>query len=161
MKTILRFTVLFGILVLLSAVARAADEPKSFYRDFEFSVDGFYQTATPDFEKETGSSGVGANVFFTRNFGIGASTALANLNGQFIDAVSLRGIYRVPIEKTALYGYAGSTRLFRAEDWTVDLGVGVEHRFTERLGPFLEAGMIKEVNGGANATGRVGLRINF
>lgn len=161
--------VIAGILLLLSFIARAADAPipvapeaqKQFYREHEFQIDGFYQTVTPDFEQETGSMGIGVGFFLTRNFGARFSSSVNNLNGPFIDNVSLHALYRVPIERTALYGYGGSTRLIKAEEWTVDLGVGIEHRFSPRWGPFAEAGMSKLIDHGAEAVGKVGLRLSF
>lgn len=150
---------IIGLLAVLGTLTRVCAEGP--YRANEFSLEGFYSTSTPDFEAETGSAGVGVNYFLTQNFGIGASTAVGNLNGPLIDSVSLRGIYRVPIEKTALYGYGGSTRLLKREEWTVDLGVGAEHRFAPAFGLFVEAGMVKLLKHSAEATGRVGVRFNF
>lgn len=149
------------LILLCASAALAADEQKSFYREREFQIDTFYATTTPDFEQETGSAGIAANVFFTRNFGLGVSTALENMDGAFLDNVSLRAIYRVPIERTALYAYGGSTRLLKAEEWTIDLGVGAEHRFTKNAGPFAEIGMVKLMKHAAEATARVGLRLSF
>lgn len=162
MKKTLKLLTIVLPLFLLACIARADElATNDSYRASEFSLEGFYTTSTPDFEAETGSAGVGLNYFLTRNFGIGVSTAVGNLNGPLIDSVSLRGIYRVPIEKTALYGYGGSTRLIKREEWTIDLGIGVEHRFTPNIGPFIEAGMVKLLKHSAEATGRVGLRVSF
>lgn len=152
--------ILLSVLLLASPLV-AADEASSFYRDREFQIDTFYQTVTPDFEAETGSAGLGLNAFVTRNIGVGVSTDLQNLNGHLIDSVSLRGIYRVPIDRTALYGYGGATRYLKAEEWAINLGVGAEVRFAPNAGPFLEAGMIKLLRHGAEATGRVGFRVSF
>lgn len=149
-----------GLIVLLGTLTRGFAAEDS-YGPNEFSLEGFYATTTPDFEAETGTAGIGVNYFLTRNFGLGVSTAVGNLNGPLIDNVSLRGIYRVPIEKTALYGYGGSTRLLKREEWTIDLGVGAEHRFSPNFGPFIEAGMVKLLKHSAEATGRVGLRVSF
>lgn len=160
-KSLWQILAVVGILLFLAAMVRAEEPGKEFYRAQEFQIDGFYATTTPDFEQETGSAGVGLGFFLTRNFGVSFSSSVGNLNGPFIDNVSLRGIYRVPIERTALYGYGGSTRLLKAEEWTIDLGVGLEHRFTPNFGPFIEAGMVKLISHGARATGRVGLRVSF
>lgn len=151
---------IIGLVALLGTLTRVCAAEES-YRASEFSLEGFYATSTPDFEAETGSAGVGLNFFPWRNLGLGVSTAVGNLNGPLIDSVSLRGIYRVPIEKTALYGYGGSTRLLKREEWTIDLGVGAEHRFSPNFGPFIEAGMVKLLKHSAEATGRVGLRVSF
>lgn len=149
------------VLVLVGVVARAADAPKDHFRAQEFQIEGFYSTVTPDFEQEQGFGGGAMSFFPWKNFGLSVQTSLGNLDGTLIDSVSLRGIYRVPINQTALYGYGGSTRLFRSEEWTIDLGGGVEHRFTPNFGPFIEIGMIKLLKHSAEATGRVGLRISF
>lgn len=147
--------------ILLASPLLAADDVRSFYREREFQIDSFYQTVTPDFEQERGSAGLGLNAFITRNLGFGVSTDLQNLNGPLIDNVSLRGIYRVPIDRTALYGYGGTTRYFKREDWSINLGVGAEVRLSPNAGPFVEAGMIKFLKQGAEATGRIGFRFSF
>lgn len=152
--------ILLSVLLLASPLF-AADEVSSFYRDHEFQIDSFYQTVTSDFEAESGSAGLGLNAFITRNIGVGVSTDLSDLNGHLIDNVSLRGIYRVPIDRTALYGYGGATRYMEAEEWAINLGVGAEVRFTPNVGPFIEAGMIKLLKHGAEATGRVGFRVSW
>lgn len=154
----------FTMLAFVPLKAAEIPEPESekqYFRDREFQIDTFYATTTPDFEQETGSAGIVLTAFLTRNFGLSVSTALENMNGTFLDNISLRGIYRVPVEQTALYAYGGSTRLLKREEWTIDLGVGVEHRFSPNVGPFAEIGMVKLMKHAAEATARVGLRLSF
>lgn len=161
-----------GILTLLGILTRAA-EPKlptppeavaDYYRAGEFSVEGFGGLRTSDFDNERSNIGIGMNYFLTENVGVGIATAFENTSGQFFENLSVRGIYRIPIDKNAIYGFVGGYYLFDNDDWAADLGVGVERRWIPHLGTFLEIGMLKKLTGNekpAAATARVGLRIPF
>lgn len=158
MKKILTLALALLALPLCAAEPEAAVE---YYKAGEFQIEGFYQNATSDFEQEAGGTGIGVGYYLTENFGARVQSVINNLNGPFVDNVSLHALYRIPIQKSAIYGYAGSTYLIKPEEFSVDLGIGVEHRFKPGWGPFLEAGMIKLIDHGAEAVGRVGLRVSF
>lgn len=154
-------SILMGALLLLSPPVYAAEAAPEYYKAGEFQIGSFYQTRTEDFEKERGSTGVEVSYFLTKNIGLSAATDLSDLNGQLIENVGLRAIYRVPVEKSALYGYAGAVRLIEEEEWALQLGIGAQHQFSKWVQPFVEAGMLKQIDHGAEAIGRVGLRISF
>lgn len=150
------------IILLLSASTLLA-QTNGYFRANEFSIDLFGGVRTGDFDSERSSAGFGVNLFLTENIGIGASTAFEDLNGSAFDNFSLRGIYRIPINKNAIYGFAGGQRLLNQGDWAGELGVGVERRWNYSIGTFAEVGMHKELTGERNtsATGKVGLRCSF
>jgi len=160
-------------LVLAGSIAMAADGPKmptppeavaNYFRANEFSVEAFGGVRTSDFDSERSHAGVGVSYFFTENIGARVSSAWEDMNGAFFDNLSVRGIYRIPIDKNAIYGFAGGQFLFDNDDWAALLGVGVERRWTPHFGTFLEIGMHKELTGDerpASATAKVGVRIPF
>lgn len=157
MKTLL----LLAAAALLSTPIGAAEaaKPVESHYGSEFSIDGFAGTATTDFNEGSGFYGFGVNFFLNENFGVGASTSFTDMNGQLFDNVSLKGIYRVPIGRTALYGFAGGLRELEADKWGVTLGGGVEHRFAKWFNVFGEIGMEKFVDIDPVALGKVGVRI--
>jgi hypothetical protein len=140
------------------------DEGQAFYRKGEFSLDTFGGLRTSDFDSEKSHVGVGMNYFLTENIGAGVATSWEDASGQFFDNINVRVIYRIPIDKNAIYGFAGGQFLFDNDDWAAELGVGVERRWTRHFGTFLEIGMHKELTGEerpASATAKVGVRIPF
>lgn len=150
--------------ILLSVLLLASPlYAEDYYRACEFSVDAFGSVATTDFDNERGSAGFGVNFFMTENIGVGVSTAFEDLDGSTFDNVSVRGIYRIPIRKNAIYGFAGGKRLLNDGDWAGLIGMGVERRWTKAFGTFLECGGEKELTGQRNvkAFGTAGIRINF
>lgn len=163
---------IISILGLLAIIIRA-DEPKlptppeavaNYYHANEFSLDAFGGLRTSDFNSERSHAGIGVNYFITENIGFGAATSWEDLNGEFFDNISARAIYRIPIDKNAIYGYVGAQYLFDNDDWAGNLGVGVERRWTRHFGTFLEIGMHKEITGierPAAATAKIGVRIPF
>lgn len=162
-----RVAIITGILMLLALITRAAETPlpitpeaSSFYGP-EFSIDAFAGTATTDFNDERSFAGFGVNLFLNENFGIGTSTSFNDMNGQFFDNISLKGIYRVPVGRTALYGFAGGLRHLEAHKWGITLGGGVEHRFARWLNVFGEVSMEKFVDIDPVAVGKIGIRLPF
>lgn len=163
---------IIGIIGLLGLIVRAAEPtlptpPEAvvkYYHANEFSLDAFGGLRTSDFDSERSHAGVGVNYFLTENIGFGTSTSWEDLNGEFFDNISVRGIYRIPIDKNAIYGYVGGQYLFDNDDWAAALGVGVERRWTRHFGTFLEIGMHKELTGDerpASATAKIGVRVPF
>ncbi len=174
--------IIAGIMALTGITVRCADKPPSapqepvvgipvervdpqkFFRANEFSVEGFAGLRTSDFDDERSHAGVGVSYYITENIGFGADTSWEDLNGHFFDNLSARALYRIPIDRNAIYGFLGGQFLFDPDDWAGILGVGVERRWTPRIGTFLEIGMFKELTGderAAAATARVGVRYAF
>lgn len=160
-----KLIVIIGIVGLIALAARAAEPAKevSFYRGGEFSIDAFGELHTQDFDAEKSAVGAGFNYFFTENLGVGAQSSVGDLHGAAIDQVSLRGIWRAPFGRHAIYAYGGATRWLQEGEWNLNLGPGYEFRFTPNVGAFVETGIDKRLTGDREATaiGRVGLRIAF
>jgi len=159
-----------NILTLLAGALRAADAPilvvpeatPSFYRaGVEFDVSA--GIATPDLDRERSSVGFGANLYVTENVGIRAFTSFEDLHGSTFDNVSVAALYRIPLGRHAIYGFAGGTRELNDGEWSIIGGPGFETRFTPRIGAFGELGFSKRLTGDReiSATARVGLRVFF
>lgn len=159
--------VILGIIAALACITRLCAEEvqaeESFYRPFEFQVDAFGELHTQDFDSERSAAGFGVNLFFTENFGIGASTSFRDLRGSAFDNVSLRGIWRAPFGRNAVYLFGGVTRQLQGGEWDLFLGPGLETRFTPNFGIFAETGINKQLTGSREATaiGRLGIRVSF
>lgn len=163
MKTLLVIVSLFALIALTTAPPVKAGEVEKYYRAGEFSLDAFGELHTQDFDSERSAAGFGANFFLTENFGVGASTSFQDLNGSAVDNLSLRGIWRAPFGRNAVYLFGGATRRFQEGEWDLYLGPGLETRFTKNFGIFAETGIDKQITGAREATaiGRVGVRVAF
>lgn len=155
-----------GFMLLFASPANAAQAPDvvKYYKANEFSIDAFGGLRTSDFDTERSHTGVGLNYYLSQNWGLGIATSWEDLNGEFFDNITVRGLYRIPINRSAIYGFLGGQFLFDNDDWAALFGVGVEHRWLPRLGTFVEIGMHKELTGNerpASATAKVGVRVPF
>lgn len=164
MKTT-KLAVIFGILTLIAIMCRAGDAPAIVasgtekYYGSEVSADMFTGFGTTDFNNETGFTGFGLNYYLNDNFGVGASTSFDSFGGRFFDNVALKGLYRIPIGKAAIYGFAGGLRELEADKWGVTLGGGTEYRLAKYLSLFGEVAMEKFSDIDPIAVGRIGIRI--
>lgn len=165
MKKTIQIAVIAAIMVLLVCLSRAAEaalpvkpEATSYYGS-EFSIDAFAGVQTTDFNDERSFTGFGVNLFLNENFGVGASTSFDETSGQFFENISLKGIYRVPINRSALYGFVGGLRHLEEDEWGVALGGGVEHRFARWFNVFGEISMEKFVDIDPVAVAKIGLRV--
>lgn len=152
---------IIGLLAVLGTLTRVCAEGP--YRAQEFQIDGFYQSTSIDLDDERGAVGIGGNLFLTRNLGLGISTALEDLNGSTIDSISVRGIFRAPINQYAFYAFGGGTRELDSGDWSIQAGPGFEWRWTPNFGPWAEIGFTKQLTGSRDiaAQARLGLRVSF
>lgn len=159
-----RFAVIMLIaLMLVLALPKpvyAADAP-DFYAARELNIDIFGSATTPDLDGYTTGAGVGVTYFLSRNFGAGATiTGDWSSEGQTVDNAGAHAIYRIPIQRSAIYLRAGPTWSLRADTWAIDVGPGIEHRLTRNIGFFGEALLNKPLSGGdVAAVGRLGLRL--
>lgn len=167
------------ILLALMTSGLLAAEPKAnnFYRAGEVSLDLHGTVRTDDFDGERTGAGVGINYFHTQNWGIGLEGSAENTSGVFVEAVRVNAIYRIPINRSAIYIFAGGGANFcvppeeptsgspdsesGGDKWAFCLGVGVEHRFHEHFGVFSDIRLDKIEDRGATALARVGIRIPF
>jgi hypothetical protein len=147
------------LLVIDDMPVQAADH----YKAGEFQVDLFGSATTPDLANYETGAGVGLNYYVTKNFGVSA-TAAGNWseNGRLVDQVGASALYRIPIEKSAIYVRGGAVFNLGRDAWDLELGPGLEHRFTPNVGLFTEALLFKRLDSGENAAvGRAGLRLAF
>jgi hypothetical protein len=155
--------IILGLLLTLGCLTHLCAQETKYYRPFEFQIDGFGEIKTPDLDRERSAAGVGVNLFFTENFGMGVSSSIEDTRGSFVDHVSFKGIFRVPVNRFAFYVYGGATRQLKAGEWSLILGPGGEFRFTPNVGLFTEIGMDKQLTGERTVTAqaRTGLRVSF
>ena len=164
--------------LLLSATTLFAAEPIDCYQANEVSFDTFFQVRTDDFDDERMGAGIGINYFLTRNWGIGIEGSAENTSGVFVEATRANLIYRIPINRSAIYVFAGAGANFcvppepesalesgesdeGGDKWAIDVGVGIEHRFAKHFGAFTDIRLDKIEDRGATALARLGFRIPF
>lgn len=147
--------------IALTCIAAHGQE---FYKADEFAVDAFGGIVTEDLDSEQALYGFGVQYYLTKNLGAGVYTSLGDLSGKTFDNVSVRGLWRVPYEKHALYFFGGVTRQLDGSDWSLQLGPGYEFRPIDHIGLFAEVGMNKVWTGDERplaATVRGGIRFSF
>jgi hypothetical protein len=147
----------------------------SLYRDQEFSIDLF---GSGSINNETinhlsGNSvehhslvggGGGVNFFFCRYVGVGAEGEYENSSHHFLDSASGNLILRLPIADTGIapYIFGGGGHQFDQIDQNfAQGGAGVEFRFTEHIGLFLDARYVFADKTEDYGVGRAGLRFSF
>lgn len=149
--------------------------PGDLYRSSELSVDVFGTASLGEYSIDhlSGSrakhntrlgAGAGVNCFFTRYIGVGADAYSENTTGAFIDSTSGNLIFRLPLGQSGLAPYAfggGGHQFDLARAWFGQVGAGMEYRFTQNVGAFVDARWVlpdKTINYGV---GRLGLRFAF
>lgn len=172
---------LFVLLLATSTVFAADGDAKkaveSYYHANEFSVDVFGYLRTRDFDNERTGIGLGLNYFYTQNWGVGIEGSAGNIGDIFVESTRLNVLYRIPINRSAVYVFAGAGADFcvppipssspsgvkedDGEVFAFDFGVGIEHRFSKHLGVFGDVRFDKPEHQSAQAIGRVGVRIPF
>jgi hypothetical protein len=147
--------------------------PPPRYRSNEFSVDAFggvtlgqstldlRSGAQTRHEARLGT-GVGLNYFFTRNIGISAEGFTENPRHSFFDVADGSMVFRLPFGKSGLAAYifgGGGHQSDPTASATFHTGGGIEYRFSQHFGAFLEPRIVfKQGNYGF---GRCGVRWNF
>lgn len=89
-------------------------------------------------------AGIGVQYWLTEYFGGQLDAVIPNaddIKGGLFDYVSLSVVARYPVKAFAPYVIAGAGHNFtdRAEEFSSHLGVGIEYRFTKRIGAFVES----------------------
>lgn len=167
------------ILLLTASTAFAADggarkAVESYYHANEFSADVFGYLRTRDFDNERTGVGLGLNYFYTVNWGLGVEASAGDMSATFVESARLNLIYRIPINRSAIYLFAGAGADFcvppivssdesggEGEVFAFDFGAGAEHRFSEHLGVFADVRFDKPEHQSAQAIARAGVRIPF
>ena len=144
------------------------------YPDQEFSIDLFGAFAdekrkfndTFDTTMRDGiwGAGVGINYFFTRCFGIGADAFGLDNDEDVVDAASASLILRMPIDllHMAPYLFGGGGHQFEGrEEWNAHVGAGLELRFNQHTGIFIDGRHVFSDERSDYALLRSGLRFAF
>lgn len=113
-----------------------------------------------------GELGLGASIsyFFHRNIGIEAYGYSEDTDGHFVDNVGADLVFRFPLGESgvALYGFGGAARQFDPIiQWTYDAGGGVEWRFADHVGIFVDARYVWPDHTQEYGLGRLGLKFGF
>lgn len=153
-----KLTFLLPILLLaLSIPLQAADAPTS----PPFSVDLFGAVNTADFNDTTELIGIGANLDLGDYLGVGIEGYGHDFHGTFIDTAAVNLRYRIQTKtKATPYIFGGGHYNLGDESYGIQVGVGVEHKFSSRAALFGDVRMVKplDTSDGPTAQARVGLR---
>jgi len=162
-------------LPLTVATAQTPGNPDELFRADETSLDLFGSVSvgqetidhiSGEKIKEDGEfgAGIGLNYFFTRMLGLGVDAYSENTHGPFVDNTSGNLILRFPIDKIHLapYIYGGGGYQFDpGEVWFAQAGAGLEVRFNQSVGLFVDARYVMTDETENFGVGRVGLRFSF
>jgi hypothetical protein len=147
----------------------------SFYRTQELSIDLFGSGTLNEqtIDHISGDSvqhngrlglGAGANYFFTRYIGVGGDFYTENTEHIFVDSASGNLIGRLPIGDTGIapyiFGGAGH-EFYQVEQTFGQAGAGVEFRFAQHIGFFIDARYVFADRTDDYGVGRAGLRLSF
>jgi hypothetical protein len=145
------------------------------YRAQELSIDGFgtgsigqetIDNLSSNTVKQNGRLGAGGglNYFLTRCIGIGGDAYTENTADHFIDSASGNLIARLPLGETGVAPYifgGGGHQFDEVAQNFGQAGVGIELRFMEHAGIFIDARYVFADKTDNYGVGRAGLRINF
>lgn len=153
------------VAVILGAVFARGEEPQAFNaKEFSLSLYGTGAIETDARAKEAiqVGTGIGADYFLTRGFGIGARAELSDFSHSVVDRSSGRLTARAPLWDTvAPYGYVEGGFDFERDRLFAGAGGGVEARFTKRVGAFAELGLETTTRGEATGRAAAGIRLPF
>jgi hypothetical protein len=108
--------------------------------------------------------GLGMSYFLHRYVGVEGYAYSESTSEHFVDNVGGDLILRLPLggSGVALYGLAGGVRqLDPAIQWCLDAGGGVEWRFTDHVGIFVDARYVWADKTRDYGLGRVGVKFGF
>jgi hypothetical protein len=145
-------------------VLKVAASPAPQYRAGEFNIDAYGAVRTTDFKDHRLGVGLGVAYFLTVHSGLRLDTFTSYLGGAtFVDTASASYVYRIPIGPSAPYATIGADYEGERRNWGGHLGIGIEHRFINHLGVFVEARMVKLWDNYTNpiGEGRAGVRLSF
>ena len=158
--------IMFGVLtVFLLLPSRTQGQGYDFFHPNDFSVDLNGFVASRDrggADKAAAGPGVGVNYFFTKNVGIGADTYADAFQPPY--QLNASGIYRYPLGSTGVspYGFAGFGRQWDNHgQWLAHVGAGLEFRFSERTGVFLDVREVFPDKTRDSTVVRFGFRVKF
>ena len=154
------------LLLVAAACIKVTLRAESAFRAEEFSLSlyGTGAIATDARAKEAVSvgTGIGADYFFTKGFGIGARAELSDFSHSVIDRTSGRLIARAPLwDAVAPYGYVEGGFNFEQDRLFAGAGGGVEWRINKHVGTFAELGLETTTRGEATGRAAAGIRLPF
>jgi hypothetical protein len=150
-----------------------APPPQPRYRGNEFSVDAFGGMTLGQSTLDLGSGvrtqhdarlglGTGVNYFFTPNIGVAAEGFTEDPHHSFVDTADGSMVFRLPFGKSgfAAYLFGGGGHQFDPNAVaTFHTGGGLEYRFSQHFGTFLEPRIVFKQ--GHYGFGKCGVRWNF
>ena len=155
----------------LPFLARAQDNPK--FPANQLTLDGFatYHQFFPNFGSQfdhnwrhgTFGGGAGVDYFFLPYVGLGVDS-FGDSKGDFFDNVTGNVYLRLPVAQTgfAPYIYGGAGEVFHPTgEITEDCGVGLEYRFSRRIGVFSDVRYIFEKKTEDSNLVRLGLKFGL
>lgn len=151
-------------LLVIQAVMPAHAESAFRAEEFSLSLYGTGAIATEAREKEAISvgTGIGADYFITKGFGIGARAELSDFSHSVIDRTSGRLTARAPLwDAVAPYGYVEGGFNFEQDRLFAGAGGGVEWRINKHVGTFAELGLETTTRGEATGRAAAGIRLPF
>jgi hypothetical protein len=173
----------FTVLPIICLQAFAADPAlpsapvpnNDLFRAHELTLDLYssYSTVEPngiagifDTNARHGKFGTGlaSTYWVTRNFGVGLDStipAVDNISGALFDQISLSFEARVPVGHLCPYAFGGLGRNFESGLWNSHAGAGVEWRFSQSTGIFVDARYIFASHETDSMTLRSGVRFSF
>jgi hypothetical protein len=158
-----------------STTSDSAFHDTAFYRADELSLDAFgsgsigqqtinHISGNRIQKNGRAGAGAGANYFFTRYIGIGGDAYSENTAHNFVDSASGNLIGRIPIGNTGVAPYAfggGGHQFDEIEQNFAQAGGGIEFRFAEHMGFFVDARYVFAAKTQNYGVGRAGLRLSF
>jgi hypothetical protein len=110
-------------------------------------------------------AGIGLSYFFLRQLGLEGYAYSESTGGDhFVDSIGGNLIFRLPIGETGLAPYVfggGARQIDPITQWTLDAGGGVEWRFSNHVGVFVDARYVWADKTDDYGLGRLGLKIGF
>jgi len=152
-----------------------SNSEEAFYRDHEFSIDGFgsvslgeqfLNSLSTTKVKKNGrlGGGAGVNLFFNRMVGIGADAWSEDLHDHAVDDVSGSLIVRFPLADSGVAPYVfggGGYQFDPIPQGFGQFGGGIEFRFNPHAGLFVDARYLVTRKSEDFGLARLGLRFGF
>jgi len=129
----------------------------------ERGIEHLFETSIKH-NRGTWGGNVGVNYFITQNIGVGADANMSANGGNFVDAVLGNLTLRLPLGNSgfAPYVLGGGGRTTDATwEWVGQAGVGLEYRFSRRIGLFADGRYIWPEHSPDALLLRAGFRIVF
>lgn len=151
---------LLVILLALPLSLMAAEEIN--YYKAGLSFDAFGSARTYDLNNARTGAGLGANLYFANNLGVGVEALTENTAGKFLDYAQGNLLWRITSGRAALNLLAGAGWDFERNEIYASAGGGPEYAFTKHFHVFGDARAAKPIEGGdIHAVFRGGVRLTW